>query len=62
MLIHRDYVKERGYAVYINHFQEAYQFLIPICANKLASIQIRREFSSDRLYIFAEVPEDVFPV
>ena len=61
MLIHRDYVKERGYAANVDHFQEADKFFIPIRTNKLTSIQIRREFSSERVQIFPEVPE-TFPL
>ena|SRR5205807_698354 len=57
MLIHRDYVKERGYAANIDHFQEADKFFIPIGTNKLTSIQICREFSPQRFNIFPEVPE-----
>ena len=57
MLIHRDYVKERGYAVNVDHFQEAYKLFIPVGSDKYTSIEIRREFSFDRLHIFPKMPE-----
>ena len=61
MLIYRDYVKERGYAANVDHFQEADKFFIPIRTNKLTSVEIRREFSPERVQIFPEVPE-TFPL
>src|SRR5438552_15841560 len=57
MLVHREDVHERRYVVNIDHLYEANKFLIPICANKFTSIQIRRESSSYRFKIFPEVPE-----
>ena len=57
MLIHRDDVHERRYVVNIDHLYEANKFLIPIRANKITSIQIRREFSPYRVKIFPEMPE-----
>ena len=57
MLVHRDNVKERRYVVNVDHFREAYKFLIPIRTDKFTSIQIRREFSSYTVNIFPEMPE-----
>ena len=60
MLVHRDDVKERRDVVNIDHFHEANKFLIPICANKFTSIQIRREFSFYRFKIFSRNARKVF--
>ena len=61
MRVHRKYVKEGGHAVYVNHFQKAYQLVIPVGADKRAPIQICSKLLSDGLYSFAEVPE-AFPL
>src|SRR5438552_17415348 len=57
MLVHREEVHERRYVVNIDHLYEADKFLIPICADKFTSIQIRREPLSYRFKIFPEMPE-----
>ena len=46
-----------AYLVDIDHLYETNQFVIPICANKFTSLQIRREFSLYRFRILSRMPE-----
>ena len=42
MLVHRDDMNKVRYVINIDDLYEANEFLIPVCANEVTSIQIRR--------------------
>jgi hypothetical protein len=58
VLVHRDDVKEHRHMVNVHHFHEAYKFLTQIRADKVTSIQIRRELLSYAVNILPVVPEE----